>query len=59
MRVELKVNGRTAAVDVEPRSTLLDCLRDDLGLEARTPAASTACAAPAPSWSTASRRDPA
>jgi carbon-monoxide dehydrogenase small subunit len=32
MRVELQVNGRTVEVDVEPRSTLLDCLRDTLGL---------------------------
>jgi aerobic carbon-monoxide dehydrogenase small subunit len=33
MRVELKVNGRTASVDVEPRCTLLDCLRDHVGLK--------------------------
>jgi aerobic carbon-monoxide dehydrogenase small subunit len=33
MRVELQVNGRTAEVDVEPRCTLLDCLRDTLGLK--------------------------
>jgi aerobic carbon-monoxide dehydrogenase small subunit len=32
MRVGLNVNGRTVAVDVEPRRTLLDCLREDLGL---------------------------
>jgi carbon-monoxide dehydrogenase small subunit len=32
MRVELTVNGTSHAVDVEPRRTLLDCLRDDLGL---------------------------
>ena len=32
MRVELNVNGGTAVVDVEPRRTLLDCLREDLGL---------------------------
>jgi aerobic carbon-monoxide dehydrogenase small subunit len=33
MRVELLVNGSERRVDVEPRRTLLDCLRDDLGLK--------------------------
>jgi carbon-monoxide dehydrogenase small subunit len=33
MQVELFVNGRKFAVEVEPRTTLLDCLRDQLGLE--------------------------
>ena len=32
MRLEVNVNGRVHAVEVEPRITLLDCLRDDLGL---------------------------
>jgi carbon-monoxide dehydrogenase small subunit len=32
MKVELNVNGRAHMVDVEPRLTLLDCLRDELGL---------------------------
>ena len=32
MRTELLVNGTAHAVDVEPRTTLLDCLRDHLGL---------------------------
>src|SRR5262245_22761231 len=32
MRTELTVNGRTHAVEVEPRTTLLDTLRDQLGL---------------------------
>ena len=32
MQVELNVNGRTIAVDVEPRRTLLDCLREEIGL---------------------------
>lgn len=32
MRTELNVNGVTQAVDVEPRTTLLDALRDQLGL---------------------------
>ena len=30
MRVELNVNGKTCAVEVEPRTSLLDCLRDQL-----------------------------
>ena len=32
MSTELKVNGKTHRVDVEPRTSLLDCLRDTLGL---------------------------
>jgi carbon-monoxide dehydrogenase small subunit len=30
--IELRVNGVVGAVDVEPRMSLLDCLRDRLGL---------------------------
>ena len=30
MRVELTVNGETRAVEVEPRTSLLDCLRERL-----------------------------
>jgi aerobic carbon-monoxide dehydrogenase small subunit len=33
MRIELKVNGQTHTLEVEPRTTLLDCLRDTLGLK--------------------------
>ena len=32
MKVELSVNGERQTVEVAPRQTLLDCLRDDLGL---------------------------
>lgn len=32
MKVELSVNGKRQSVDVEPRKTLLDCLREDLSL---------------------------
>jgi carbon-monoxide dehydrogenase small subunit len=32
MRVELTVNGKTHAIEVETRTTLLDALRDHLGL---------------------------
>jgi carbon-monoxide dehydrogenase small subunit len=32
MSIDLTVNGRLCRVDVEPRTTLLDCLRDGLGL---------------------------
>ena len=31
-RIEMTVNGRTRSVDVEPHHTLLEMLRDDLGL---------------------------
>jgi len=33
MQTKLHVNGREHEVDVEPRMTLLDCLRDVLGLK--------------------------
>ena len=33
MKVDLTVNGRTRGIDVEPRVTLLDALRDALGLK--------------------------
>jgi aerobic carbon-monoxide dehydrogenase small subunit len=32
MRIELSVNGASHTLDVEPRTTLLDCLRDELKL---------------------------
>lgn len=32
MRTELKINGKSHVVDVEPRKSLLDCLREDLRL---------------------------
>ena len=32
MRVTLAINGASRELDVEPRKTLLDCLRDDLRL---------------------------
>ncbi len=32
MKVELRVNGGLRVAEVEPRTTLLDCLRDELGL---------------------------
>jgi carbon-monoxide dehydrogenase small subunit len=32
MSIDLIVNGRLCRIDVEPRTTLLDCLRDGLGL---------------------------
>lgn len=33
MRIELNVNGATHELTVEPRTTLLDCLRDSLDLK--------------------------
>jgi carbon-monoxide dehydrogenase small subunit len=32
MKVALSINGEKRTADVEPRKTLLDCLRDDFGL---------------------------
>ena len=32
MRVDLNVNGQQLAAEVEPRTSLLDCLRDALGM---------------------------
>jgi carbon-monoxide dehydrogenase small subunit len=32
MKVALSINGESRSADVEPRKTLLDCLRDDFGL---------------------------
>ena len=32
MRIDLDLNGETRELDVEPRTTLLDCLRDQLAL---------------------------
>ena len=32
MKVDISVNGANRSVDVEPRTTLLDCLRDNLNL---------------------------
>ena len=32
MKVELKINGQSHTADVEPRTSLLDCLRDTLSL---------------------------
>ena len=33
MRIELNVNGTVHEIEVEPRTTLLDCLRDLLDLK--------------------------
>src|SRR5262249_14515098 len=33
MRIKLTVNGTEHAIDIEPRTTLLDCLRDHLDLK--------------------------
>jgi len=32
MKVQLSINGERRTADVEPRKTLLDCLREDFGL---------------------------
>src|SRR5665647_336233 len=36
MRIELDVNGTLRELEVEPRTTLLDCLRDQLALTGAT-----------------------
>jgi len=33
MRIKLDINGEERTVEAEPRTTLLDCLRDNLGLK--------------------------
>ena len=53
--VTVTVNGTRATASVEPRKTLADFLREDCGLTGTHLGASTACAARAPSSSTASR----
>ena len=32
MKVDLRINGVPISIDVEPRTTLVDCIRDELGL---------------------------
>jgi xanthine dehydrogenase YagT iron-sulfur-binding subunit len=51
--IVLEVNGRRRALTVEPRVTLLDALREQLGLTGTKRAATEALAAPAPCMSTA------
>ena len=46
--VTLHVNGKKYDLRIDPRTTLLDCLRDHLHLTGRKRAAITASAAPAP-----------
>jgi xanthine dehydrogenase YagT iron-sulfur-binding subunit len=53
MPVSLHINGRKHELRLEPRVTLLDALRENLGLTGSTRAGITASAAPAPSWSRA------
>lgn len=59
MKVKLNVNGQQREVDVEPRKTLLDTLREDFSWWEVMPVASMACAVPARCCSMASRRAPA
>ena len=59
IEVDLLVNGEPRRATVEARRTLADFLREDLGLTGTHVGASTACAEPAPCWSTVSRPAPA
>ena len=59
MKVNLRINGANRSADVEPRKTLLDCLRENFCSTAPTRDANMASAAPARCWSMASRCAPA
>jgi aerobic-type carbon monoxide dehydrogenase small subunit (CoxS/CutS family) len=54
MRINLIVNGTEHTLEVEPRTTLLDCLREHLGLKGAHVGCETVSAAPAPSCLTES-----
>ena len=51
--IELRVNGRAHELAIEPSALLLDVLRQELQLPARSAAATIRPAAPAPCWSMA------
>ncbi len=55
MRIELDINGTVRQLDVEPRTTLLDCLRDQMQLNGAHAGCEHGVCAPAPCCSTASR----
>jgi len=57
--IVLKINGEEREVTVESRQTLLDVLRNHLGLTGTKKAAATATAAPVPSSSMVKRSVPA
>lgn len=59
MRVTLNVNGQNHDIQLDPRTTLLDALREHLGLTGTKWAATTAPAVPAPSMSMAAASSPA
>jgi hypothetical protein len=52
VKVNLKINGKSHALDLDPRVTLLDALRERLHPTVPRRDAITANAAPAPCWST-------
>jgi aerobic-type carbon monoxide dehydrogenase small subunit (CoxS/CutS family) len=51
--ISLSVDGQDRRLSVDPRVTLLDALRDHLGVMSPKRAVITASAAPALSWPTA------
>ena len=57
--VTLQINGKKHELKLEPRVTLLDALREHLGLTGTKKGAIMASAAPAPCWSTAGASTPA
>ena len=50
MPMTLKINAEERAVELDPRTTLLDALRNHLASPARKRVVTTDSAAPAPSW---------
>ena len=50
LEITLQVNGATHRLSVDTRTTLLDALRERLGLTGAKTAATTGSAAPAAPW---------
>jgi len=53
VQVTLRINGKEHNLKLDPRTTLLDCLRENLNLPGTKKGATTANAAPVPYTSTA------
>ena len=57
--VILRVNGVPHTLQIDPRVTLLDAIREYLGLNGTKRAATAASVGPAPSWLTGGESTPA
>ena len=53
VRVMLAVNGAAHGLSLDPRTTLLDALREEIGIAGTKKGCDRGRAAPAPCWSTA------